>query len=742
MRNRFTRLRIVATIATMLFGLVAGGGYATLAAPAQPSTSGNIAAQATVDLDLCLFVQGEGYLGSDGLVLDATALTDAALPLGLTPDQLALILDGGCAPLLAPTPTPSGPDPLPTLPPFNTPTPVPPTVAPPTEVPPTEVPPTNTPTDTPTNTPVPPTNTPTDTPTNTPTPTITPTVVTPDPNTEGTVNIAKFYCTGVEATVFQAGDITASAIPSSAGDCTPGSATFTFYFIGDQTADNARLDVDGTGSIGLPAGNYEVVEESTQARTVITVSDGGILNLIVTNPTDEVLPTIPADQGTVNLAKFYCTGITEVVWQAAPVGLIAAAADIPSTPGECTAGTATFTFYLVGDGTAEYAQLTVDGADTIGLPAGEYEIVEEGTQSHTFITVTAGGTLSVVASNPVIEPTATATATVTNTPTETPTPTNTPSVTPDPNTEATVNIAKFYCDGLDDVVWQGGGVMNAAADIPTSEGACSAGVATFTFYFIGDMTDAYAQVVVDGNGSVGLPAGDYEVVEEGTQARTVISVVDGEIYNLVVSNPTGEFPTPDPEGDGTVNIAKFYCEGIVDPVFLSSLVGGMEPVAADVTDAGIPTSAGQCWAGYATLTFYLVGDGTNAYAQVPVNGTATVGLPDGDYDVVEEETQAHALVSVYSGEITTLVVLNPAGDEPTPTVAPTQAPKPTHTPKPTHAPKPTKPAPPTAVPTTAVTELPNTGQGGGAGSDMAMVVMLAGASLLLAAGVFTRRWTR
>jgi len=699
----------------MLFGLVASGGYAAQAAPAQPP-SGSVAAQATVDLELCLYVQAQGYLGQDGLVLDVNALVAAALTLGLTPDQLSVIIEGGCAPLLAPTPTPAPPETLPTLPPYNTPTPLPPTQVPPTEVPPTAVPPTAVP---PTLTPTlaPPTLTPTLAPP-TLTPTTAPTVVTPDPNTDGTVNIAKFYCNGVTDTVFQAGDISAAAIPSSAGECQPGSATFTFYFIGDQTADNAQLVVDGTGTIGLPAGEYEVVEEGTQARTVITVADGGILNMIVTNPTDDALPTIPADQGTVNAARFFCTGLTDTVWQASFVGGVGAAADIPSTAGDCEAGSTTFTFYLVGDGTADNAQLSVDGSGTIGLPAGDYEVVDEVTQSHTFITVIAGSTLSLVASSPLAEPV----------PTE-------PVVTPDPNTEATVNIAKFYCDGLFDVVWQGGGVLSAAADIPTSQGRCTPGAATFTFYFVGDGTNAYAQVVVDGNGSVGLPAGEYEVVEEETQARTTITVFDGEIYSLVVSNPTGDFPTPDPNGDGTVNIAKFYCTGIDDPIFLSDYIAEFMPASADVNDGGIPTSAGQCWEGSATLTFYLVGDGTDDHAQVVVDGATTVGLPAGEYEVVEEETQARALVDVYANTITSLVVLNPAGDQPTPTVTA----EPTHGPKPTHAPRPQQP---TAVATSAVKELPNTGQGSDSGSNMAMVAMLAGASILLAAGALSRRRTR
>lgn len=204
----------------------------------------------------------------------------------------------------------------------------------------------------------------------------------------------------------------ADAIPSSAGECQPGSATFTFYFIGDQNADHVQLVVDGSGSIGLPAGNYEIVEEGTQAHYIITVWDGVTNNLVVLNPTDDPLPTIPADQGTVNIAKFYCDNIDEVVWQSAIVDDFQAVAELPSSEGACAAGPATFTFYLERDGTAEYAQIVVDGAGTIGLPDGVYEVVEEETQSHYEIEVIAGRITTIVVMNPVPDqPTPTATAT-------------------------------------------------------------------------------------------------------------------------------------------------------------------------------------------------------------------------------------------------------------------------------------------------------------------------------------------
>jgi len=432
---------------------------------------------------------------------------------------------------------------------------------------------------------------------------------------------------------------------------------------------------------------------------------------------------------------------------------VAASAGIPSSAGDCVAGEAVFTFYLVGDGTAEYAQLAVDGAGTIGIPAGDYEVVEESTQARGFITVTAGGVLSIVVTNPLFFPVVTPTPSCNVTPppvvgfmqidpclTPTVTATTTPVITPDPSTEGTVNIAKFYCLGLDETVFQVGEVQADA--IPSSDGVCSPGPATFTFYFIGDGTDAYAQIDVDNTGTIGLPAGNYEVVEEGTGARTIITVSDGGILTMVVSNPTGSQFTPTPSDEGTVNIAKFYCYGLEETVFQGDYVNDVVSVAED---GGIPATAGECFAGYATFTFYRVGDGTDEYAQITVGGSGSIGLPAGDYEVVEEVTGARTFITVYEGSIYTLVVSNPF--EFAPTVTPTTAPNVTPTSVPTHqpGPKPTHPAKPvvTKVATTAtgstVTSLPNTGQGA-AGDNTDTILLFFGAmSVLLAAGAVLRQ---
>jgi hypothetical protein len=103
----------------------------------------------------------------------------------------------------------------------------------------------------------------------------------------GTVTVQKYYCTYLEETLqVEAIDLT---------QCSPGAATFTFYLIGDGTADFEQLVLgsSGSGSIVLPVGSYEVVEEGSQTFFTVSVVAGGTTNLLVGNPAP-VVPTVPA----------------------------------------------------------------------------------------------------------------------------------------------------------------------------------------------------------------------------------------------------------------------------------------------------------------------------------------------------------------------------------------------------------------------------------------------------------------
>ncbi|HVL22663.1 MAG TPA: hypothetical protein VM450_01180, partial [Thermomicrobiales bacterium] len=101
--------------------------------------------------------------------------------------------------------------------------------------------------------------------------------------------------------------------------------------------------------------------------------------------------------------------------------------------------------------------------------------------------------------------------------------------------EGTVTISKYVCENIDDVIFQFGGSAGAT---------CSASAGTFTFYLVGDGRNLYTQIWVDGTGSVTLPTGSYEVVEEETQARLYVDVADGGAYSLLSMNPMWAVPAP------------------------------------------------------------------------------------------------------------------------------------------------------------------------------------------------------
>lgn len=104
----------------------------------------------------------------------------------------------------------------------------------------------------------------------------------------GTVTVLKYYCTYL--------DETALVEAIEIDQCSPGAATFTFYLVGDGTNDFKQLNVSGAGrgSIELPVGEYEVVEEGSQTHFMVNVLAGTNVQLLIANPSVEVVPTEPA----------------------------------------------------------------------------------------------------------------------------------------------------------------------------------------------------------------------------------------------------------------------------------------------------------------------------------------------------------------------------------------------------------------------------------------------------------------
>lgn len=134
-------------------------------------------------------------------------------------------------------------------------------------------------------------------------------------------------------------------------------------------------------------------------------------------------------------------------------------------------------------------------------------------------------------------------------------PTAVPTETP---ANGTVTISKFYCDNIDSVEFI------TPDSTGTSDDTCVPGTATFTFYLVGDGTDAHEQLVVNEVGAIDLPAGDYTVVEEETQAETTITVVGGETSSLVVLNPANNV-TPTPTNVAPTEVAPTQAPSTVTP---------------------------------------------------------------------------------------------------------------------------------------------------------------------------------
>lgn len=222
-----------------------------------------------------------------------------------------------------------------------------------------------------------------------------------------------------------------------------------------------------------------------------------------------------------------------------------------------------------------------------------------------------------------------------------------------------VNASVYYCDNIDEIVFQSNALSTLAVE--ETAPACEAGFAALVFYLVGDGTDDFVQLFVDGANSIALEEGTYEVYVEGYAASAFIDVVAGENTTLVVQLPSGEEPV-DPTA-GTVNVSKFYCDNVNDVIFQAGTTGEAD---AAVAAAAIEVPEANCAPGYALFSFYPVGDGTADYAQLEVDGANTIGLPEGTYEVVEEGTLASTLIDVVAGENTTLVVQNPWVDPGTP----------------------------------------------------------------------------
>lgn len=182
---------------------------------------------------------------------------------------------------------------------------------------------------------------------------------------------------------------------------------------------------------------------------------------------------------------------------------------INTIPADCVNAGGSFTFYMRGDGTADYTQLLVletDGLGNINLNPGDYEVVEENTQTHFDLTVTADETTQ-------------ATFAFAS------------GIIPEPDT------VRLYITSLVCVNYEAASFISFDGNVPAE--CTRVGNDVFTLYMYGDGTDDYVQVVSSGSGPayIDLLPGRYLIVHEATQMSSDLMLDAGSDYSMAFTLP-------------------------------------------------------------------------------------------------------------------------------------------------------------------------------------------------------------
>lgn len=287
----------------------------------------------------------------------------------------------------------------------------------------------------------------------------------------GTVEISAYHCLGLAVP---------GPLTNGLDDCVPGPASFDFYLYDDGTDDFQTIAVgdDGVASGTLPVGTYAVHETSWDTP----VGDFEVtaeVPLVITWGIPRT-DTPPVETGLLDVMTFECESVV-----GDPVILGEVAPD-------CVQVSSTLSFYLIGDGTDDFWPLTTSATEptTIELPVGDYEVVNEATQGIVNLSVPAGSSAVLIGY---------------------------PASAPDPEV-GTLNINTIMCDNV---------VEPMVTDIVDDD--CVRVAKNLSFYLVGDGTDDFIPVTTSSSDTtvVDLPIGDYEIVDEASQARLFVSVSTG-----------------------------------------------------------------------------------------------------------------------------------------------------------------------------------------------------------------------
>lgn len=322
---------------------------------------------------------------------------------------------------------------------------------------------------------------------------LTPTTTSAQETELGQVNISVNHCTDLDAPgpLTEVGD-----------DCVPGPASFDFYFYGDGTDDALTIPVDESGvfSQEIPVGTY-AVHETTGDTPVgdVVVSADAPLNIIWGIPREAPAPE--PEMATLAVATYACEG---VVGDPVVLGEIGP---------DCTQVASNLSFYLWGDGTDDSLSLTTsaDGLANLELPVGGYDVINEDTQETVGVQVPSGNSTVAIGYAADIEP--------------------------EPVPSGTLNINTVMCEGVEEPM------LTDAIDED-----CDRVGKVLTIYMFGDGTDDHVSVTTDNVNTIAvdLPVGEFEIVDEASQARFAVVVNEGVVTDVNIAYPWQEVDEDDP----------------------------------------------------------------------------------------------------------------------------------------------------------------------------------------------------
>ncbi|MBA2276734.1 MAG: hypothetical protein H0W06_03120 [Chloroflexia bacterium] len=224
--------------------------------------------------------------------------------------------------------------------------------------------------------------------------------------------------------------------------------------------------------------------------------------------------------------------------------------------------------------------------------------------------------------------------------------------------EGDLYLVTFLCENIEDDSFSVTEPLGGAVPTVVQEEGCSLGDASFV---VTDASDATADAATGSEGEVsitGLAVGEGSIVEQETGLEAAFTIAADEItvvvfFNQVEATDDGTPTDPVAEGEGDLQIVKFFCANIEGDFFSVTA-----PFGAAAGEGDIDLDESGCEPGDAS---FEVTDSEGATADVATGSDGEVsltGLAVGEGSVVEQETGIEATFTIEEDALTVVTFFN------------------------------------------------------------------------------------